>query len=55
MAKLAYEAPRLTMHGSVSEMTQGASTGSFLDASFPVGTPVGDLTFENNPGGSPLT
>lgn len=55
MAKFAYETPRLMMHGSVAEMTQGTSLGNFLDAAFPVGTPRGDLTFEENPGGSPFT
>lgn len=40
-----YEAPRLTVHGSIEQITQGASTGSALDAAFPIGTTFGDLTF----------
>lgn len=40
-----YEAPKLETHGSIEAITQGASTGSFLDRDFPVGTVFGDLTF----------
>jgi hypothetical protein len=40
-----YEAPKLETHGSIEAITQGASTGTFLDSTFPVGTPFGDLTF----------
>lgn len=40
-----YEAPSLTVHGSIDQITQGASTGSSLDAAFPIGTAFGDLTF----------
>jgi hypothetical protein len=43
--KSTYTAPRLVRHGSVETLTKGSSTGSFLDATFPVGTPFGDLTF----------
>lgn len=41
----AYVAPVLTVHGKLEDLTQGASTGSALDAMFPIGTPVSDLTF----------
>ena len=40
-----YETPNLTVHGSIETITQGASEGTILDATFPVGTPFGDLTF----------
>ena len=43
--KLAYAAPQMRQHGAMEAATQGASTGSALDAAFPVGTPFGDLTF----------
>ncbi|TKA94277.1 lasso RiPP family leader peptide-containing protein [Cereibacter changlensis] len=44
-ANVSYEAPKLNVHGSLEDMTQGSSVGNSLDASFPVGTPRGDLTF----------
>ncbi|MCE6953350.1 hypothetical protein LAZ40_15005 [Cereibacter sphaeroides] len=40
-----YETPVLRVHGTLEMMTHGASTGSVLDASFPRGTPVEDITF----------
>lgn len=40
-----YETPKLGSHGSISALTKGLSTGSFLDANFLRGTPVEDLTF----------
>lgn len=40
-----YEAPRLKVHGSIEQITQGASTGSMLDAAFPIGASIDDLTF----------
>ncbi len=40
-----YTKPAVTRHGSIEEMTKGGSSGSFLDATFPVGTPFSDLTF----------
>ncbi len=45
MTKQAYEAPQLIELGAFEELTQGSSTGGFLDADFPAGTPVPDLTF----------
>lgn len=45
VSKTAYEAPELTVHGALEDLTQGGSVGSALDAAFPVGTPFGDLTF----------
>ncbi|WP_240484590.1 lasso RiPP family leader peptide-containing protein [Brevundimonas nasdae] len=44
-AKTVYEAPAMTSLGSFETLTQGASRGSALDATFPTGTPFGDLTF----------
>lgn len=43
--KTVYEAPAMTSLGSFETLTQGASSGSALDATFPTGTPFGDLTF----------
>lgn len=43
--KTAYEAPAMTALGSFEALTQGASSGNLLDATFPTGTPFGDLTF----------
>jgi hypothetical protein len=40
-----YQAPTLEVHGSIEAITQGMSTGNVLDASFPAGTPVTDITF----------
>ncbi|WP_292290412.1 lasso RiPP family leader peptide-containing protein [Marivita sp.] len=44
MNKLPYEAPIVRSHGKVEDITKGGSTGLRLDASFPAGTPFGDLT-----------
>lgn len=43
--KRSYEAPQVTVVGSVREITLASSTGLKLDATFPAGTPFGDLTF----------
>lgn len=43
--KQPYEAPQVTVVGSVQELTLGTQTGNDLDATFPQGTPRGDLTF----------
>ncbi|MDX2336170.1 MULTISPECIES: lasso RiPP family leader peptide-containing protein [Brevundimonas] len=43
--KTPYEAPEMTSLGSFETLTQGASRGSQLDATFPTGTPFGELTF----------
>lgn len=40
-----YEAPRLTVIGSVSEVTAMNQDGDFTDDAFPANTPRGDLTF----------
>ncbi|CAN5359957.1 lasso peptide [soil metagenome] len=45
MTKVVYEAPSITEVGTFESLTQGASTGTTLDATFPAGTPFGDLTF----------
>lgn len=44
MTKAVYEAPVLRAHGKVEAVTKGGSTGSSLDAAFPVGTPFADVT-----------
>lgn len=43
--KRTYAKPELITHGNVEVLTQGAATGSRLDAPFDTGTPRGDLTF----------
>lgn len=43
--KRAYIKPELVTHGNVEVLTQGAKTGAKTDATFPAGTPFGDLTF----------
>lgn len=45
MKKRVYSIPRLTAHGSVEKITKGGSGTTYLDASFPVGTPFSELTF----------
>lgn len=45
MRNRTYQTPRLVELGSVAELTQGERRGDVLDADFPAGTPVGDLTF----------
>lgn len=44
MTKAIYEAPVLRSHGTVEAVTKGGSTGTSLDAAFPVGTPFSDVT-----------
>lgn len=39
-----YETPRIEDHGDLAELTAGRRGGSALDATFPVGTPYGDIT-----------
>ncbi len=39
-----YVAPKIEDHGDLAELTAGKNHGSKLDASFPVGTDVEDLT-----------
>lgn len=43
--KQTYDAPILSPLGTFEALTQGASDGLKLDASFPAGTPKVDLTF----------
>ena len=45
MTKKSYERPTLTLHGDIESLTQGSSTGPVTDATFPAGTPRGDVTF----------
>jgi hypothetical protein len=40
-----YVAPEIVEVGTVRELTLGHRDGAALDASFPVGTPKGSLTF----------
>ena len=42
---LAYERPVIEDHGDLTEITAASQTGSQTDASFPAGTPQGDITF----------
>jgi hypothetical protein len=39
-----YETPRIEDHGDLAELTAGRTHGTNLDATFPVGTPYGDIT-----------
>jgi hypothetical protein len=41
----AYEAPKITDYGSLTEITAGQVAGGRTDRVFPVGTPAGSLTF----------
>jgi hypothetical protein len=43
--KLEYEAPEVVDYGDLTELTAAATSGPSLDATFPDGTPFGDLTF----------
>ncbi|WP_170830514.1 hypothetical protein [Epibacterium ulvae] len=45
MTKQVYTIPVLRIHGKVEAVTEGLSTGSRLDSSFPPSSPRGDLTF----------
>lgn len=40
-----YVAPSIKDHGDLAELTAGTHTGDNLDATFPVGTPKGQLLF----------
>ena len=40
-----YERPLLTVLGSFETLTQGAGDGANLDAFFPTGTSLSELTF----------
>lgn len=43
--KRCYSPPELVTYGDLDKLTQGASDGNFLDATFVVGTPKSQLTF----------
>ena len=43
--KKPYVTPELTVHGDIRVITQGNSTGQYLDADFLAGTPFDDITF----------
>jgi hypothetical protein len=40
-----YEAPALTIRGSVADLTGATHAGAITDKSFPSGTPLQNLTF----------
>ena len=40
-----YTKPELIVHGDVEVLTKGGTNGDNLDATFPSGTPRGELTF----------
>jgi hypothetical protein len=42
---LKYETPRIEDHGDLTELTAASGEGAITDATFPIGTPKGDLTF----------
>lgn len=42
-----YETPDLIEVGTFEELTNAATNGSQLDATFPQGTPFADLTFSD--------
>ncbi len=44
MTLRAYQSPRLEELGSFERLTKGAGCPDALDATFPAGTPIGDLT-----------
>jgi hypothetical protein len=41
----AYEPPTVEDYGSLTDITAGQVTGGRTDRTFPVGTPVGNVTF----------
>jgi hypothetical protein len=43
--KAVYTRPRLVEHGTVEQLTRGFATGNYIDADFPAGTPVNQVTF----------
>ena len=45
MTRKPYRKSKLTLHGDVKSLTRGVDDGAFTDATFPSGTPRGDLTF----------
>ena len=45
MNKLSYEAPVITVVGSLSAITQANAVGPNTDAAFPVDTPASEITF----------
>jgi hypothetical protein len=40
-----YEKPTVRDYGDLAEITAGTHNGNFTDATFPAGTPRGNLTF----------
>lgn len=44
MTKKSYETPVVTDHGTLSELTAQTQVGQNLDANFPSGTPLNQVT-----------
>jgi hypothetical protein len=40
-----YVAPEVTDYGKLTDITAGQQVGQLTDANFPIGTPMGDITF----------
>ena len=43
--KPTFEVPKVVDYGDLAQITAGQSSGSRLDATFPNGTPIPNLTF----------
>ena len=43
--KKAYTKPDVVVYGNVTDLTQGGTSGAFLDAAYDAGTPFDQLTF----------
>lgn len=46
--KKSYQTPRLTVHGTVAQITQATTSGLNLDKTFPIGTPVNVVDLPNS-------
>jgi hypothetical protein len=49
MSKHAYETPQLFELGAFEDLTQAGSTGLYLDATYPAGTPITDAIYGDGP------
>ena len=47
--KQTYETPQLIELGAFEQLTQAGSTGMFLDATYPAGTPITDPIYGDGP------
>lgn len=43
--KRMYRSPALKVQGSIESLTKGGTSGTTLDAAFPYGTPLDQITF----------